>query len=127
MEELIVTMVFIVDDSNALREQLAKMISEIKGVKISGQAQNVAQAIEGIRNLKPRLVILDIQIPGGSGIDVLRTIKQDGYPIVVLMLTNHPHPQYRKKCMELGADYFLDKSRDIDKVRQILRHFFEKF
>ena len=127
MEELIVTMVFIVDDSNALREQLAKMISEIKGVKISGQAQNVAQAIEGIRNLKPGLVILDIQIPGGSGIDVLRTIKQDGYPIVVLMLTNHPHPQYRKKCMELGADYFLDKSRDIDKVRQILRHFFEKF
>lgn len=120
-------MVFIVDDSNALREQLAKMISEIKGVKISGQAQNVAQAIEGIRNLKPGLVILDIQIPGGSGIDVLRTIKQDGYPIVVLMLTNHPHPQYRKKCMELGADYFLDKSRDIDKVRQILRHFFEKF
>lgn len=118
-------MVFIVDDSNTLREQLVKIVSEINGVSVTGQAQNVAEAIDGIRDLKPGVVILDIQLPDGSGIDVLRSIKQFGYSIMVLMLTNHPSLQYQKKCLALGADYFLDKSRDIDKVRQILKDFFE--
>lgn len=117
-------MVFIVDDSNTLREQLVKMVSEIKGVSVTGQAQNVAEAVEGIRSLKPEFVILDLQIPGGTGIDVLKTIKQFDFSTVVLILTNHPHPQYKRKCLALGADYFLDKSRDIDKVRRILKDFF---
>ena len=120
-------MVFIVDDSNALREQLAKMLSEIKGVKVIGQAQNAAQAIEGIRALKPKLVILDIQIPGGTGIEVLKTIKQYDHPMKVIILTNQPYFQYRKKCLALGADYFLDKTRDIDQLRQIIKDSFGRF
>lgn len=118
-------MIFIVDDSKAVREHLAKMLSEINGARIAGQARNFDEAIDGIRKFKPGLVILDIQMPGGTGIEVLRIIKQYDHPMIVLVLTNHSNPQYRKKCLALGADYFLDKNKDIGRVKQILEDFVE--
>lgn len=119
-------MVFIVDDSQVLRERLVSMFSEMEGVEVLGQARNVAEALDGIRELRPRVVILDIQMPGGSGIDVLRKIKQSEDPPVVLMLTHHDFPQYRQKCMELGADYFLDKAKDIHRLPEIFERLVEQ-
>ncbi|MDQ3745658.1 MAG: response regulator transcription factor [Acidobacteriota bacterium] len=114
-------MVFIVDDSKGLRERLADMVSEINGIAVLGQAGSAAEAIDGIRTLKPRVVILDIQMPGGSGLEVLRTIKQESHPPVVVMLTNHAYPQYRERCMGLGAGYFLDKSREFERLVEIFQ------
>lgn len=114
-------MIFIVDDSQALRDRLVSMLSEVEGIEVVGQAGNAAEAISGIRRLRPRAVVLDIQMPGGSGIEVLRTIKREAPPTVVVMLTNHTLAQYREKCMELGADYFLDKTRDLDKLMEIFQ------
>lgn len=113
-------MIFIADDSETIRERLIALLSEIEGVEVIGQAGNHDEAVEGIRSLKPHVVILDIQMPGGSGIDVLKEIKQDSQPPVVLMLTNHASPQYRERCMERGADFFLDKSRDLERLVPIL-------
>jgi DNA-binding NarL/FixJ family response regulator len=127
MEEGNVTMIFIVDDSKALRERLVKMLSEIEGVEVVGQARNSVEAIAGIRNLKPHAVILDIQMPGASGIEVLKTIKQASQPPIVMMLTNHTSSQYREKCMQLGADYFLDKTRDFERVTEIFKELIERF
>jgi DNA-binding NarL/FixJ family response regulator len=109
-------MIFIVDDSELLRERLIKMLSEIEGVEIVGQASNAVDAIEGIRNLKPKIVILDIQMAGGNGFKVLKAIKKEKNPPLALMFTNHSYPQYRKKCMQLGADFFLDKTKDFDNL-----------
>jgi DNA-binding NarL/FixJ family response regulator len=120
-------MIFIADDSKALRERLTAMLSEIEGAEVIGQAGNVAEAIEGINNLKPDVVILDIQMPGGNGIDVLKTIKQESEPPLVLMLTNNASPQYRKKCMELGSDFFLDKSREFESLLTIFKRLIEQF
>jgi two-component system, NarL family, response regulator DevR len=120
-------MIFIVDDSKALRDRLVSMLSELEGIEVVGQAGNAAEAISGIRRLRPRVVVLDIQMPGGSGIEVLRTIKREAPPTVVLMLTNHTQAQYREKCMELGADYFLDKTRDLDKLAEIFQNLVEQF
>lgn len=108
--------VFIADDSDPVRERLIAVLSEIEGAEVIGEARNYDEAVEGIRSLKPHVVILDIQMPGGSGIDVLKEIKQDGHPPMVLMLTNHVSPPYRKKCMEWGADFFLDKSREFESL-----------
>ena len=116
-----VNMIFIVDDSQALRDRLVSMLSEVEGIEVVGQAGNAAEAISGIRRLRPRAVVLDIQMPGGSGIEVLRTIKREAPPTIVVMLTNHTLAQYREKCMELGADYFLDKTRDLDKLTEIFQ------
>lgn len=120
-------MVFIVDDSKELRERLADLVSEMNGIAVLGEAGSAAEAIAGIRTLKPRVVILDIQMPGGNGLEVLRTIKQESHPPVVVMLTNHVYPQYRERCMGLGADYFLDKSREFDRLAEIFQRLAEHF
>jgi DNA-binding NarL/FixJ family response regulator len=115
--------VFIADDSLIVREHLVTMLEELAGIEVVGQAENVAEAISAIRNLKPDVVILDILMPGGSGIDVLENIKQDGAGPMVIILTNYPYPVYRQKCFQAGADFFLDKSTEFDQIPELFERF----
>ncbi len=111
--------VFITDDSLIVREHLVALLDELAGVEIVGQAGSVAEAISGIRNLQPDVVILDIRLPDGSGIDVLQNVKQDQPAPVVIILTNYPYPGYRQRCLSAGADFFLDKSTEFDQLPQL--------
>lgn len=113
--------VFIVDDSAVLRERVIEMLSELPGIEIIGHAQNVPDALSAIKKLNPDVVILDIRIPGGNGMDVLQDIKQKKGAPMVIILTNYPYPQYRKKCLGLGADYFFDKSTEFEKVTELFK------
>jgi DNA-binding NarL/FixJ family response regulator len=119
--------VFIADDSPILRERLKAMLSELPGIDIIGQAGNVPEAIKTIRALHPNVVILDIMMPDGSGIDVLENIKKITIAPVVIMLTNYSDPQYRKKCMALGAEYFFDKSTDFKKAGKVCEQLAKSF
>ena len=66
-------------------------------------------------------MILDIRMPGGSGIDVLREIKKGNQPPLVMVLTNYPYPQYHRKYIDAGADFFFDKSTEFEKVTEVLK------
>jgi len=113
--------VFIVDDSKIVCERLIEMLSELPGVEIAGKAHKVVEATNLIEKIKPDVVILDIRMPGGSGIDILRKIKKNKAAPLVIMLTNYPYPQYRKKCMDAGGDFFFDKSDEFEKVVEVLK------
>lgn len=98
------------------------MVSELSApIQLIGEAHDAREATEAIRRLKPDVVILDIHMPGGNGIDVLRSIKQEAPATLVLMLTNFAYPEYRKRCMDAGADFFFDKSTEFDKVPEVLQ------
>lgn len=112
--------VYIVDDSQEVRERLIAMISELEGTTIAGATGEPQEAVTAIRRLQPDAVILDIRMPGMSGIQVLREIKQDLRAPLVIMLTNYPFGQYRRECAEAGADYFLNKSTEFEKINEIL-------
>jgi YesN/AraC family two-component response regulator len=111
--------VFIVDDSLIVREHLVTMLDELAGTEIVGQAENVAEAIRGIHTFQPDVVILDIRMPGGSGIEVLQNIKQNQVVPMVIILTNYPYPGYRQRCLNAGADFFLDKSTEFDQIPKL--------
>jgi DNA-binding NarL/FixJ family response regulator len=113
--------VFIADDSALVRERLAELISEIEGAEVVGQAGDAREALEGIQRLRPDVVILDIRMPGGNGIQVLEAIKKSAAAPGVIMLTAFPYPQYRKKCLEAGADYFFDKATEFEQVAEVLK------
>jgi len=113
--------VLIVDDSAIVRERLKNMLSEIVELQNISQARDSLEAISSFHKLNPEVVILDIRMPGGSGIDVLQEIKKETTPPLVIVLTNYPYPQYRKKCMDAGADFFFDKSSEFDKVTEVLK------
>lgn len=118
--------VFIVEDSHVVYGRLVTMLQELKGIEIIGHSQHVHETIAALQRLKPEVVILDIQMPGGSGLDVLHHIKQDQASPRVIILTNSPYPQYRKRCLEAGADFFFDKSIEFLKVVEVLNQFINK-
>jgi DNA-binding NarL/FixJ family response regulator len=108
--------VIIADDSEIMREHLADALSNLANLEIVGSASSGSQAFESIRRLNPDVVVLDIRMPGGSGIDVLEQIKRDTTCPVVIMFTNYPFPQYRKKCEQAGADFFFEKSSESQRL-----------
>ena len=118
--------VVIVDDSVLVQERLTIMFAGLNGVEVVGTAQDAPEGTSVIRELNPDVVILDIKMPVGSGIDVLRDIKDSNPLIKVVILTNYPYEQYRRKCMDLGAEYFFDKSSEFERIPEILEQFRKK-
>lgn len=112
--------VFIADDSAKVRERLIDVFAGFNEIEFIGMAQDADQAAKSIRKLKPDVVILDIRMPGGSGIDVLENIKENEIAPVTIIYTNYPYPQYRKKCMDAGAEFFFDKSTESEKMIEVL-------
>jgi two-component system, OmpR family, response regulator len=111
----------VVDDSAFLREQLIGVLCESKGIEVVGQAQNAQMALRLTRELKPNVVILDIELVGGKGVTVLEKVKQERDAPVVVVFTNLATPQYREKCLEAGADFFIDKSTGLGGLKQIFQ------
>lgn len=114
------TKVFIVEDSASIRERLATLLAGMKGVSVVGEAATPQAAVEGILRTRPNLVVLDVHLTGGSGIEVLRKVHPQAPDVDFLVLTNHPTPQYRRACMESGARHFLDKTTEFAKVGEIV-------
>lgn len=118
--------VFIVDDSSVVVERLTDLLEEVPGAVLVGKAGDVPQAVKGIRSVKPDALILDLQMPGGSGLDVLRAIRNDYPHLHILICTNYAYPQYREECLSAGADFFLDKSAEFGKIPAILSDLIRK-
>ena len=112
--------VLIADDSAPVRERLADLLGDVDNVEVVGAAADAAEALEDIQRLHPDVVILDVQMPAGSGISVLRWAQREPVKPKFIMLTNFPYSQYRKTCLEAGASYFFDKSSEFDKIPQAL-------
>lgn len=108
--------VLIVDDSEQIRARLAALLSESDQIRVVGQAGDGPQALEAVQRLRPDTVILDIRLTGSSGIDLLKTIKARYPDVTVIMLTNFDDAQYRRQCLQLGADHFLSKAREFEKI-----------
>ncbi len=118
--------VFIVENSASLQERLGRLLSDLGGVRIVGYAATASDAVEKIRETSPAVVILDIRLDQGTGFEVLEKVKLPRQGPIVIVLTNYPYPQYRDKCLGAGADYFFDKSTELDAVLGVLNTLREK-
>jgi DNA-binding NarL/FixJ family response regulator len=114
--------VLIADDSEILRTRLVEMLSEIEGIEIVAEAKDTKEAIETIKARHPDVVIMDIRMPGNDGIFAIETIKKGkkNKPRIIVF-TNYPYLQYRKKCMDAGADFFFYKALEFEKLVKLLR------
>ena len=113
--------VLIVDDSHVLAQSVRSSLAEVAGLEVIGHADCVADGIQEIHRAKPDVVILDIRMPDGSGIEVLESLKTHPCPPIVIMLTNYDYPQFRRKCLQNGARYYFDKSTEFDRVAEVLQ------
>src|SRR5262245_36235939 len=108
--------VLVVEDSTAIRHRLASRLKELEGVEVVAEATDGSGALWYSRTLTPDVVLLDLSLPGPSGIEVLSRLKSGPNPPVVIVLTNNANEPYRVACLGRGADYFFDKSKQFDEM-----------
>jgi DNA-binding NarL/FixJ family response regulator len=113
--------IFLVEDSDLLRERLTRNLANLKKIEICGFSDSAEQAIQQIEQTRPDVIMLDVRLREGNGFHVLRAIKKPGHPPVVIVLTNFAYPQYRKKFLDAGADYFFDKSSEFAQAILVLQ------
>lgn len=112
--------IFLVEDSAALRVRLIRVLNAVPGFQVCGSADGVEQSIAAIGRAKPDAVILDIGLPDGNGLDVLRAIRAKGNRAHVVVLTNHALEGYRRAAFAAGVDAFLDKSGELQPLIALL-------
>jgi len=95
------------------------MLREVPGVE-PHEAAGADEALEAIRTFVPDLVVLDVHMPGTSGIDLLPIIKALPSPPLVVILTSHPTEHHRRLSIAHGADFFFDKSLDFARVVELV-------
>jgi len=97
---------------------LATLINELGRFEVVGLAKTGAEAIDGVAELMPAVLILDMAMPDGKGYDVLQAVKQQPSAPLIIVLTNYP--AYRQRSLDAGADYFFDKSAELDQLLLLL-------
>jgi DNA-binding NarL/FixJ family response regulator len=107
--------VFIADDSLLIRDRVAVMLGA-SAMTIVGQAQTPQDSIDGILAAYPDVVVLDAQLDGGSGLQVLRAVRHIAPNIAFVVFSNNASPSYRKCYLGEGAEDFLDKSHEFDQL-----------
>lgn len=111
--------VFLVEDSPAIRQRAVQMLRD-QSIGVVGQAQSPKEAADGILATRPDVVVLDIQLDGGTGLEVMRAVRPVDSHIAFIVLSNNVDPAYRKLYRKLyrkeGALHFFDKSADIDQL-----------
>jgi DNA-binding NarL/FixJ family response regulator len=112
--------VFIADDSIVVRDKLKEMFEELGSIEVVGESGDAEQAVVGIGRFAPEVVVIDIRMPGGGGLYVLKHLKARPPGQIAIILTSFPYPQYREACLAAGADYFFDKTQDMPKLTEVL-------
>ena len=112
--------VFLAEDSTKVRDRLKEMLKENKSIDLIGESGNAEQALTALQHLKPDVVILDIHMPKGEGKLVLQDIKANDSRTIVIIFTAFAHPQYRQAYLNSGADYFFDKTKDVQEMGDVL-------
>ncbi len=118
--------ILLVEDSPLLRGRLENMLSQHAAFKVTGLAAAEAEAVEKLDTVPYDAIVVDVELRPGSGIGVIRQARarnkdpKDGGHVWIIVLTNYDLPTVRERCMQAGADHFLDKMREIDQLIPIL-------
>lgn len=117
--------VLIVDDNLNYVDRMIGLLEETHNIGYINVASNYDEARRLLVADNPDVVLLDINLPGKNGIELLKLIRQHSVKCEVIMVTNHADDYYRQQCHELGAKHFLDKSNDFGLVPGIIEQFLQ--
>jgi DNA-binding NarL/FixJ family response regulator len=108
--------VLLADDSDLILERLKEMLCSFEQVEIVASLKNGKETLDALRILKPDLAIVDVKMPGLSGLEVLKEIRKEDKTTKFIVLTLYSSDYYRQLAELAGADYFYSKADDFDKV-----------
>jgi DNA-binding NarL/FixJ family response regulator len=116
--------VFLVEDSPLIRKRIVDSLDSIGGFEIIGFAESEDDAVGAIADARPDLVITDIRLKQGNGIEVVRQVRRTpgAAQPKIFVLSNYAYPEYKRECKLVGADDFFDKSSEYDRFLDTLQH-----
>lgn len=107
--------VFLADDSQQIRERVNAILGAAH-MDVIGQAATPDTCIAGILGSHPDVVVLDVQLEGGTGLQVLKAVRSADPDVAFVVFSNNSAPAYRKRYLGEGAVRFLDKSTEFDQL-----------
>jgi len=113
----------IVDDSSMILSRLKTLLEDVPGILSIHTAGNYADALALLATTRPDIILLDINLPDGNGIDLLRYLRKEYPDIIPIMISNQASSFYRNLCMRIGAAHFIDKSTEFELIPGILANF----
>ncbi|MDQ2961852.1 MAG: response regulator [Pseudomonadota bacterium] len=115
--------VFIVEDSPLIRKRIIDNLQALGGFDVVGFAEAESAAVAAIIDTKPDVVITDIRLKEGNGIEVVRQVRQKALASrpKIYVLSNYANAEYRRQCELVGADDFFDKSGEYDRFLETLQ------
>lgn len=113
--------VVVVDDHDLLREGVVGALSQIDDIEVVGEANNGETAVRLVAELSPDVVVMDLVMPGGSGLDAIRSISADHPDTRLLALTSFTDGSLVRRAIEAGATSFLFKTVDVDAFANAVR------
>lgn len=111
----------IADDSDLIRARLPRILDGIEGVDAIHIASTLAQAMECVRQTRPSLPILDLNLPDGNAIQMIGPLKRLTPEVQIAIFTNAANAFNSKKCLQAGADWFFDKSLELNNLLDLVR------
>ncbi len=111
----------IVDDHAIVRTALQQYLSEQIGIKVVGQAASGREAIDLVRNVEVDVLVMDLSMPGQSGIDALGMIRAKAPDIGILILSAYPEEQYATQLIRKGASGYLNKECEPQEILNAIR------
>ena len=113
--------IFIVEDHPAFREGLAQILSQEEDLTVCGQAGNAARALRAITRLKPDLVLVDITLPGKSGLELIKELRAVDRKVKLLVISMHDEALYADRVLRAGGDGYIMKQEDPEEIIHAIR------
>ena len=113
--------VFIVEDHPVFREGLVQVINGEGDLTVCGEAEDAEQALEAIPSLKPDLVLVDISLPGKSGLELIKELRARNGGVKLLVLSMHDEALYADRVLRAGGDGYIMKQEDPEEVVHAIR------
>jgi two-component system invasion response regulator UvrY len=111
----------LVDDHELVRAGLKRILEDAKGIKVIAEASTGEEAIQMVRQRRPDVIIMDVNMPGIGGLETTRKLMQISPDIKVIIVTVHVDEPYPTRLLEAGAAGYLTKSCAVDEIVAAIR------
>jgi DNA-binding NarL/FixJ family response regulator len=117
--------VFIVEDHKVFREGLVQILKGEPDLVVCGQAGSAAQAMRAIPGLDPALILVDITLPGKTGLDLIKEVRAVNRKVKMLVVSNHDEALYADRVLRAGGDGYIMKQEDPEEIINAIRDVLE--
>ncbi|MCL4395930.1 MAG: response regulator transcription factor [Chloroflexi bacterium] len=113
--------ILIADDHELIREGLKKILKKEPDLEVLAEARNAQEVYAQVKSQPPDIVLLDISMPGISGLDVLTQLRQEHPKLPVLILSMHPEDRFAVRALKAGAAGYITKDSAVSELVQAIR------